>query len=213
MPKLVIFDCDGVLVDSEPVSNRVLQESLARHGLELSHQECLRIFTGLVTEAVREKAVELGAVLPATWESQVNQEDFNELRKGVEAIPGIKAVLDHLRSKGTQFCVASNGEFEKMQITLGQSGLISYFDGAMFSAPALGTAKPDPALFLYAAAQFGMSACDCVVIEDSTSGARAARRAGMRCFGYSTIDDASLLAEGAILFKNMNELPSLLGLE
>jgi len=212
-PKLVIFDCDGVLVDSEPLSNIVMRDSLARYGLPLTLDACMAHFVGTSMTGCRAKAQLLGAILPANWIAEIYAETYAALRKGVPVIPGIPALLDQLQGAKIPFCVASNGSIEKMQITLGQNGLLDRFENAIFSAQSLGVSKPDPDLFLIAAARLNTTPPDCVVIEDSPGGALAAARAGMRCFGFAPENQGqSLAAHGAHLFHNMSDLPALLSL-
>lgn len=212
-PELVIFDCDGVLVDSETVSNEVLARNLTRHGLEMTTAECMSHFVGGTMKSVGEKASDWGADLPADWIDQIYGEIYARLRQGVPAIAGVVNVLDRIDRAGIPFCVASNGSEEKMSITLGHTGLLSRFETAMFSAHTLGVAKPDPGLYLHAANTFGISPEFCAVIEDSLSGVTAARRAGMKCYGYSAHDDgAGLAEEGAEVFHDMAELAGLLGI-
>jgi beta-phosphoglucomutase-like phosphatase (HAD superfamily) len=122
-------------------------------------------------------------------------------------------VLDALDAAGIPYAMGSNGTPEKMQITLGQHGLIERFKGHLYSGQALGRPKPAPDLYLHAAAQLGKAPAECIVIEDSAAGARAARAAGMRCMGYAPHGHADRLAnEGAIPFTDMATLPKLLGL-
>jgi HAD superfamily hydrolase (TIGR01509 family) len=131
----------------------------------------------------------------------------------VPLIPGIVAVLDALDVAGIPFAMGSNGTPEKMQITLGQHGLVDRFRGHLYSGQALGRPKPAPDLYLHAAAALGVAPADCVVIEDSAAGARAARLAGMRCMGFAPHGHADRLkAEGALPFTAMADLPRLLGL-
>ncbi|WP_108860043.1 HAD family phosphatase [Ruegeria sp. Alg231-54] len=211
MHDLVIFDCDGVLVDSEVLSNQVLIDSFARHGLNLSLAECMALFVGGTMTGVRDKARALGADLPEDWIEQIYSKTYEVLRTGTPLIAGIPELLEQLDSLGIPYCVASNGRPEKMQITLGQNGLWDRFRDVMFSAHVLGVGKPDPALFIAAAQHFGANSP--VVIEDSESGVTAAKHADMRCLGYAAHDDgARLAALGAEVFDDMAQVPKLLGL-
>nr|WP_319388211.1 HAD-IA family hydrolase [uncultured Cohaesibacter sp.] len=212
-PKLVLFDCDGVLVDSETVANRVLVANLARHGLAIRIEDAERNFVGGTLQTAFEDLKAMGADLPDSWGMDYRKELHGKLREGVEPIAGVIAVLDRLDALGVPYCVASNGSDEKMAITLGQTGLWARFEGRRFSAKTVGVAKPDPGLFLAAAKGMGVAPADCVVVEDSASGATAARRAGMPCLGYAPKGDgAALLEQGARLFRDMALLPGLLGL-
>ncbi|RBW54841.1 HAD family phosphatase [Ruegeria sp. A3M17] len=211
MHDLVIFDCDGVLVDSEVLSNQVLIDSFARHGLNLSLAEYMALFVGGTMTGVRDKARALGADLPDDWIEQIYWATYEVLRAGTPLVAGVPELLAQLDSLGIPYCVASNGRPEKMQITLGQNGLWNRFRDVMFSAHILGVGKPDPALFIAAAQHFGAKSP--VVIEDSESGVTAAKRADMRCLGYAAHDDgARLAALGAEVFDDMAQVPKLLGL-
>ncbi len=211
MHDLVIFDCDGVLVDSEPLSNQVMVENLARYGLNLSVKDSVGLFLGSTMEGVRDKARSLGADLSDDWVQEVHAEIFERLRENVPLMPGVPDLLDALDRSGIPYCIASNGPPEKMEITLGQNGLWPRFKDALFSAHSLGTAKPDPLMFLTAAKRFGVTAP--LVLEDSASGVVAAMRANMRCLAYAPDHDGVELAKlGAEVFKDMSEVPSLLGI-
>ena len=210
-PKAVIFDCDGVVVDSEPMLFDMLATDLARYGLPLSVQSLPQIFLGMTLPGLRDKANAMGATLPATWCDDFYARLYAQLRLGVPLVAGILPVLAALDTAGIPFAMGSNGSAEKMQITLGQHGLIQRFKG-LFSGQALGKPKPAPDVYLLAAATMQIAPADCVVIEDSATGARAAAQAGMRCFGYAPHGGAALQAEGAVLFSDMKDLPALLGL-
>jgi HAD superfamily hydrolase (TIGR01509 family) len=213
-PKLVIFDCDGVLVDSEVASNQVVADNLARFGLHLSLSESMKLFVGATMDDVLQIAQDRGADLPPTWIDDVYRETYERLQQGVPLVPGIPELLATLDREGIPCCVASNGSEGKMRITLGQNDLWDRFHpNAMFSANTLGVAKPEPGLFLAAASHFDVQARDCLVIEDSATGATAALRAGMRCLGYAPEGTGAKLAEqGAEVFDAMTQVPGLIGL-
>ncbi|SDX29990.1 haloacid dehalogenase superfamily, subfamily IA, variant 3 with third motif having DD or ED [Ruegeria halocynthiae] len=211
MHDLVIFDCDGVLVDSELLSNQVMIDNLARYGLKLTLEDSFGFFVGGTMTGVRDKARSLGADLPEDWTEEIYEEIYEVLKAGTPLVSGVRELLAKLDANGIPFCVASNGRPEKMQITLGQNGLWERFKDVMFSAHVLGVAKPDPTLFLTASQFFGAQSP--VVVEDSASGVTAAIRANMRCLGYAAHDDgAGLSALGAEVFSDMSHVPGLLGL-
>lgn len=211
MHDLVIFDCDGVLVDSEVLSNQVMVDNLAGYGLHLALDDCMSMFVGGTMTGVRDKVRQMGADLPDDWTDQIYSEIYTKLRDGTPLVEGIPELLAQLDTQGIPYCVASNGRPEKMQITLGQNGLWERFSEVMFSAHVLGSGKPDPTLFLTAAQQFG--AISPVVIEDSENGVTAAIRANMRCLAYAAHDDgARLAALGGEVFTDMSHVPALLGL-
>ena len=211
MHDLVIFDCDGVLVDSEPLANQVMIDSLAQYGLHLTMQQCMSNFVGTTMTKAQDMARDMGAVLPDDWIDEVYVETYARLQNGVSLVDGIPEVLAALDAKGIPFCVASNGRVDKMKITLGQNGLWDRFRDVMFSAHVVGVGKPDPTMFQMAAQRF--DAVSPVVVEDSPSGVTAAIRANMRCLGYAAHDDgAKLAALGAEVFTDMAEVPALLGI-
>jgi HAD superfamily hydrolase (TIGR01509 family) len=213
-PGGVIFDCDGVLVDSEPASFDLLAAELAAHGLDLPRAEMERIFLGGTIAGVHAKARLLGAALPDDWVGDFYERLYARLGEGTPLVPGVLEVLDALDAAGVPYAVGSNGSDRKMQVTLGQHpGLVARFNGRLFSGQSLGAPKPAPDLYQHAARALGLLPAECVVIEDSPTGARAARAAGIRCFGFAPHDDGeALLAEGAVLFRSMGELPGLLRL-
>ncbi len=209
---MVIFDCDGVLVDSEPISNGVMQRSLARYGLPLPLDEVMRIFVGGTLEGGFMRAKERGADLPADWVSQIDAEICVALEAQAEAITGVVQVLDALEGAGIPYAVASNGPHRKMGITLGCTGLKARFDGRIYSADDVKNPKPAPDVYLKAATDAGVGPARCAVIEDSASGARAGKAAGMAVFGFAADTPADRLRPVCDqIFDKMAELPRLLG--
>ncbi|WP_245298764.1 HAD family hydrolase [Pseudotabrizicola sediminis] len=212
--KAVIFDCDGVVVDSEGMTFDLLVGEFAAHGLHLTVEVIARDFIGGTMADVANRARAAGAALPDTWVDDFYQRLYAHLAGGTPLIPGILPVLDALEAAGIPFAMGSNGSDEKMQITLGQHpGLIARFGGHLYSGQTLGAPKPAPDLYLHAARALGVPPADCVVIEDSPTGARAAQAAGMRCMGYAAHTPAERLsAVGAEPFFDMADLPRLIGL-
>jgi|SRR5215218_807382 len=214
-PKLVIFDCDGVLVDTEPISNRVMAETISETGLPMSTEEITEVFEGMrlndIAAAVEER---LGKRLPEGWVVAFEERRAVEFRKGVEAIPGVAEALTLIDAAGIRTCVASQASRQKMKLTLGLSGLIEHFEeGSLFSSRMVERGKPYPDLFLLAARSMNFHPAGCVVVEDGVLGARAGRLAGMNVFGYAPDGRGERLArEGAMAFESMAELPSLLSL-
>ena len=210
MIDLVIFDCDGVLVDSERLAIKVDVMVLARLGWALSEEEIVERFVG-VSDLHFRRAIEaqLGCTLPDDWEAEFQplyRKAFSEKLRPVE---GIVEALDRI---SLSTCVASSGTHEKMRFTLGLTGLYDRFDGRIFSATEVVHGKPAPDLFLYAAERMGVSPRASVVVEDSVSGVAAARAAGMRVLAYAGgVTPASKLAgPGTTVFREMSELPALL---
>ena len=213
-PDLVIFDCDGVLVDSEPITNRLLRDDLAMRGLDLSLRDVMSLAVGGTMRGVAARATKMGAEIPDDWVSGFYEIMYAALAEGTPLIDGVSAVLDQLDQADIPYCVGSNGSLEKMTITLGQHpSVFARLQGRMFSAHEHGTAKPDPDLYLIAARSYGIPPDRCAVIEDSPAGCTAARAAGMPCYGLAEHGDgARLAAMGAMVFHRMGKLPGLLGL-
>jgi HAD superfamily hydrolase (TIGR01509 family) len=214
-PELVIFDCDGVLVDTEPVSNRVMAESITEAGLAMSAEEVADAFEGMRLDDIADKVEKrLGASLPEDWIPAFEERRAAEFRKGVKAIPGVDDALMRIGGAGVRACVASQASLEKTRLTLGLSGLIERFgEGALFSSRMVERGKPHPDLFLFAARSMECDPADCVVVEDGVLGARAGRLAGMSVLGYAPDGRGERLKdEGARTFESMAELPALLGL-
>lgn len=212
-PELVLFDCDGVLVDSEPLTTQIMRDNLARYGLNVPLERIVDLFVGGTMPGVEKTARTMGAALPDDWLDEIYSEMLQQLGKSVEAIPGISNVLDVLDASGIKYAVCSNGPHAKMKVTLEKTGLLARFKGAMFSREDVVSPKPAPDVYLYAARKFGVSPQNCVVVEDSSTGAKAGQTAGIHTFGYTASTAAEILAPVCDqLFEDMNSLPELLGL-
>ncbi|MFC2966983.1 HAD family hydrolase [Acidimangrovimonas pyrenivorans] len=213
-PRAVIFDCDGVLVDSEAPAFEMMAEEFTRHGLPLSPEDVARDYVGGTMRMVWHRARAAGASLPDDWVEKFYVRLYARLGEGTPLIAGIEAVLDALDGAGIPYAVGSNGSPQKMQVTLGQHpAVMARFEGRLFSGQELGAPKPEPGLYLHAAQALGVAAANCVVVEDSPTGCIAARRAGIPCCGFAAHDDGErLAAEGARVFHRMADLPGLLGL-
>ena len=211
-PELVIFDCDGVLVDSEPIANRILAAMLSELGLPTTLEESMRDYMGRTLEACRELAqARLQKLLPPDFESEFSRRMYAAFRRELAAVAGADAAVQQLRSLGIAVCVASSGSHEKMQVSLGHTELLRHFEGRIFSASEVARGKPHPDIFLHAAARMRVPASGCVVVEDSVLGVRAGCAAGMRVLGFAARGDGSELREaGARIFRDMSRLPELL---
>ena len=215
-PAAVLFDCDGVIVDSEGPTFDLLIADLAAHGLPLTRNQLETHYIGGTIETVATRARAAGAGLPDDWVADIYARMYAMLEKGTPLIPGILQVFDRLDAWGIPFAVGSNGPPEKMRISLGQHGLIPRFR-AVLSGQSMGRPKPAPDVYLAAAAACGAAPRDCVVIEDSPSGAQAALAAGIPCLGFAahgpdTPPARRLTALGIPLFHSMADLPALLDL-
>jgi HAD superfamily hydrolase (TIGR01509 family) len=213
--QLVIFDCDGVLVDSEVISNRVLARMLSSEGLATTLEEARRSYQGLLLSEVLSSAeAKLGRVLPKDWLAGYEQARAEAFRRELAPVAGAQLVVERVRLAGLDVCVASQGKLEKTELSLELTGLRHLFPGrTVFSACSVARGKPHPDLFLHAASQMGSEPAACVVVEDTPSGVTAAVSAGMRALGYGAdSDDAALRRAGADVFEALDELPALLGL-
>ena len=209
-PSLIIFDCDGVLVDSERLSHAVLRQMLSEHGVDLSLDQTLEHFMGTSTEMCLEVLAGLiGQSAPADFMAQFRQRSFDAFRRELTPVEGARDLLTTLPHL---YCVASNGPREKMRFTLGHTGLLPLLEGRLFSAQDVGRPKPAPDLFLHAANVLGADPARCVVIEDSPTGVTAARSAGMPVLGFAAMGQAKkLLDAGATaVFSSLSQLPRLL---
>jgi HAD superfamily hydrolase (TIGR01509 family) len=207
---LVIFDCDGVLVDSEILAVEVDKRVLAEFGWHLSTDEIIDRFLGKssATFAAQLEA-HLGYTLPVDWEEPYIPWLFDAFDAHLQPVPGIAAALDEIPDRT---CVASSGTHQKIRRTLGLTNLLHRFEGRIFSSTEVANGKPAPDLFLYAAREMNAAPERCVVVEDSKYGVRAARAAGMRVLGFAGgLTPAEWLhAEGATVFTSMSELPALI---
>ncbi len=214
-PELVIFDCDGVLVDSERISNDVLARMLSEEGLSKTLEEARRDYQGLLLGDIGIAAeAELGRSLPPGWLESYERTRAEVFRRELRAVDGAAAAVAQVRDAGLAVCVASQGKLEKTRLSLQLTGLGYLFaDRALFSAHSVARGKPHPDLFLHAASTMGVDPSACVVVEDTPSGVVAAVAAGMRVFGYAADSDEDALRQaGAEILDAMEELPGRLGL-
>jgi HAD superfamily hydrolase (TIGR01509 family) len=206
---LVIFDCDGVLVDSERLAVRIEAELISELGWSITETEVMERFLGR-SDAHMLSVIEreLGRAVPE-WQGEYQRRLYDAFRADLVVVDGIEAALDRLT---IPFCIASSGTHDKMRLTLGQTGLLERFGGRIFSTTEVENGKPAPDLFLYAASRMNVSPERCVVVEDSRSGVEAARAAGMRSLGYAggLTPAAWLEGPGTIVFDDMTDLVSLL---
>jgi len=213
-PGLVIFDCDGVLVDTETLANRRLSAWLTEAGFAIGYEDCRRIFCGRSMKAVQDE-VEASGVLLGDFVERWYRDLPGLFEEGLEAVPHVETAVLAFKDAGIPWCVASSANVEKMHLTLGRTGLLVHFEDVLFSASMVERGKPFPDLFLHAARTMGFAPEACVVVEDAVPGVEAARAAGMRVFGYHgdpLTNRDGLAAAGATLFDDMRRLPSLLGL-
>lgn len=211
--ELVIFDCDGVLVDSEVISNRVLAEMLTEEGLPTTLAQARHEYQGLLLADVMARAeAKRGRVFPPGWLARYEAWRAEAFRRELAPVTGAAETVEQLCAAGLKVCVASQGKLTKTRLSLALTGLDQLFpERARFSAHAVANGKPAPDLFLHAAAAMGAEPAGCAVVEDTPSGVLAAISAGMRAFGYTAdSDEHALRNAGAELLPSLRELPGLL---
>jgi HAD superfamily hydrolase (TIGR01509 family) len=211
---LVIFDCDGVLVDSEPLANVSFSRALKAVGLDWSVEETMRRLMGRSLKSCLEICeAELGRKLPDDFLEKMQAVTYQSFRDApLQPVAGVRDAIVALQEAGLDTCVASSGSPEKMRFTLGLTGLWDLFDGRIYSASQVPRGKPFPDLFLHAAINMDVQPFNCVVIEDSVPGVQAARSAGMRALAYAGEPYANrdtLRQAGGQVFDDMKQLPAL----
>jgi HAD superfamily hydrolase (TIGR01509 family) len=209
---LVIFDNDGVLVDSEPMSNRLLAAYLTELGHPTSYEDSIRDYMGSamhrIHDLVRERT---GQRLPEDFDDVFHARVFAAFERELKPVAGVGDVLEKLVADGTPYCVASSGSHERIRVGHRTTGLDRWFDeGRIFSSQDVGRGKPAPDLFLYAAERMEVAPERCVVVEDSPLGVQAAVAAGMDVYGFTAMTPAVKLAQATRLFSRMEELTGLL---
>ncbi|MET9370202.1 HAD family hydrolase [Streptomyces griseoflavus] len=209
---LVIFDNDGVLVDSEPISNRLLAAHLTELGHPTSYEDSIRDYMGSAMHRVHDLVEErTGRRLPADFDDVFHARVFAAFERELKPVVGATDVLEKLTEDGVPYCVASSGSHERIRVGHRTTGLDRWFDDErIFSSQDVGRGKPAPDLFLHAAERMGAAPGRCVVVEDSPLGVRPAVAAGMDVYGYTAMTPAAKLAGATRLFDDMRELNSLL---
>jgi HAD superfamily hydrolase (TIGR01509 family) len=229
LPSLVIFDCDGVLVDSEPIANAVFAKHLVKIGINLTLEQTMARFMGRslkscmedVAAELQQKKLPQPANFPVDFLDAMQIDTFAAFRTQLQPVAGVAAAIDAIEAQGITTCIASSGDHEKMKLTLGKTGLFNRFEGRIYSATQVAKGKPAPDLFLFAAAQMGVPTSQCVVVEDSPFGVEAAVAAGMRAMAYCALTNFNeMLARPGVNdatqamrvreFQSMDMLPSLL---
>ncbi|MGW2827423.1 HAD family hydrolase [Streptomyces sp. NPDC001443] len=209
---LVIFDNDGVLVDSEPISNRLLAAYLTELGHPTSYEDSIRDYMGSAMHRIHDLVQErTGRQLPPDFDDVFHARVFAAFERELKPVPGVADVLSKLTVDGVPYCVASSGSHERIRVGHRTTGLDRWFDeDRIFSSQDVGRGKPAPDLFLYAAERMGVPPQKCVVIEDSPLGVQAAVAAGMDVYGFTAMTPAERLAGATQLFSDHGELADLL---
>ncbi|MER7761226.1 HAD-IA family hydrolase [Streptomyces sp. NPDC097619] len=209
---LVIFDNDGVLVDSEPVANTILAAYLTELGHPTSYEDSLRDYMGAAVHRVHDLIGErTGQRLPADFDATLHARTAAAFARELRPVEGVVEVLEELRARGVPYCLASSGSHARIRVGHRSAGLTPWFPEALIhSAEDVGKGKPAPDLFLYAAERMGVEPARCLVVEDSALGVRAAVAAGMDVVGYTGMTPPAELAGATHLFGHMKELPALI---
>jgi HAD superfamily hydrolase (TIGR01509 family) len=210
--ELIIFDNDGVLVDSEPISNRILADFLTEVGYPTTYEDSIRDFMGAAVHRIHDVVLErTGRRLPAGFNEAFHARVFTAFERELRPVAGVDVVLAKLAAEGVPYCLASSGTHQRIRTALRVTGLSGRFgEERIFSAQDVGRGKPAPDLFLHAAAAMGVQPGRCAVVEDSPLGVRAARAAGMDVFGFTAMTPAGRLGAATGVFGGMGELSDLL---
>ncbi|MER8098064.1 HAD family hydrolase [Streptomyces goshikiensis] len=212
---LVIFDNDGVLVDSEPLANGILAGYLSELGHPTSYDDSLRDYMGAAVHRVHDVVFERsGARLPADFDETLHARTFAAFERELKPVPGVEEVLGALTAQGVAYCLASSGSHERIRVGHRAAGIDGWFEEEwLYSADDVGKGKPAPDLYLHAADQMGVLPARCVVVEDSPLGVEAARAAGMDVFAFTGMMPPERLPGATGYFGDMKQLIGLLGLE
>lgn len=207
--KCIIFDCDGVLVDSEPISIQILVDMANSYGANIDLAYGMKHFKGsFMTACIEKISARVNQSLPDSFQDDYRKQSFEAFKKGMKSVDGIKTVLDNLT---VPFCVASSGPEDKIRLNLELAGLLPYFENKIFSCYTIQKWKPDPAVFLWAAKTMNFKPSDCLVIEDSLSGVKAAKAGGFDVFGFTAHDyNNELKNEATKTFSSMDLLLKLI---
>ncbi|WP_347052410.1 HAD family hydrolase [Flavobacterium olei] len=207
--KCIIFDCDGVLVDTEKIGNGILLEMAQEYGFKMELEDAYRNFNGRnlkdcfkhIEESIEQK-------LPETFETEYREKSFEAFKTQVKPMEGVVAFINELK---IPYCVASSGPMDKIRLNLEVAGLLDKFEGRMFSSYQINSWKPEPGIFLHAAKEMGFEVKDCIVVEDSKAGVKAGISGGFKVYGFANgFNNEDLKAEGAELFTSYEELRELL---
>ncbi|MGW3916723.1 HAD family hydrolase [Streptomyces sp. NPDC005070] len=209
---LIIFDNDGVLVDSESISNTHLAAYLTELGHPTSYEDSLRDYMGSAMHRIHDLVLErTGRRLPDDFDDVFHARVFAAFERELKPVPGAGQVLEKLAADGVPYCVASSGSHERIRVGHRTTGLDRWFDeDRIFSSQDVGRGKPAPDLFLHAAERMGVRPERCAVVEDSPLGVQAANAAGMDVYGFTAMTPADRLTGATQLFADMGELADLL---
>lgn len=203
--KCIIFDCDGVLVDTEKIGNGIMLEMAAEYGFKMKLEEAYRDFNGRkLKECFGYIEEAIGKKLPDTFEADYRQKSFEAFKTQVKPMEGVLSFIGKLK---IPYCVASSGPVDKIRLNLEVAGLLDKFENKIFSSYQINSWKPEPGIFLHAAKEMGFDVKDCIVIEDSKAGVIAGIHGGFKVYGFANgFNNEDLQKEGAELFHSYEEL-------
>ena len=207
--KCIIFDCDGILVDSETIANQVLLSMSAPFGLKMTMEEAVKNFNGRRLKNIFEQIEKLtDKKLPDSFETDFRKQTFEAFKTDLKAVKGVRRFIENL---SVPYCVASSGPIENITLNLTTTGLIQNFENRIFSSYEINSWKPDPEIFIHACNQMGFKKEECIVIEDSVAGVIAGVKGGFKVFALANENNAQdLRDEGATVFYNYEELETIL---
>ncbi|OMQ10418.1 HAD family phosphatase [[Flexibacter] sp. ATCC 35103] len=203
--KCIIFDCDGVLVDTEKIGNGIMLSMAAEHGFKMKLEDAYRDFNGRnLKECFLHIEEAIGKKLPDNFESEYREKSFEAFKTQVKPMEGIVEFLNKLT---IPYCVASSGPVDKIRLNLEVAGLLNKFENKIFSSYQINSWKPEPGIFLHAAKEMGFDVKDCIVIEDSKAGVIAGIKGGFKVYGFANgFNNEDLQKQGAELFHSYEEL-------
>ncbi|MDA6070137.1 HAD family hydrolase [Flavobacterium sp. AC] len=207
--KCIIFDCDGVLVDTEKIGNGILLSMAAQYGFEMKLEDAYRDFNGRnLKECFSHIETAIGKNLPDSFEREYREKSFEAFKTQVKPMEGIVEFLNKLK---IPYCVASSGPVDKIRLNLEVAGLLDKFEDKIFSSYQIKSWKPEPGIFLHAAKEMGFEVKDCIVIEDSKAGVIAGIQGGFKVYGFANgFNNEDLEKEGAELFSSYEELAEII---
>lgn len=210
--KCLIFDNDGVLIDSEIISNRVMVEMAKSVGVDIDMDYAMKNFSGVSLQSTMDYVEkEAGEKLPADFEQEFRKRTFELFKTDLKPVEGVAELLDKIM---VPCCVASSGPRKKLELSLEVTNLLPKFENRIFSCYDIGVWKPNPDIFLHAAGEMGFKPNECAVIEDSLAGVKAARAGGFDVFGFANERNKEEFEKlGAVVFFSMEELAGLLELQ
>lgn len=208
MTRLVIMDCDGVLVDSEAIANRVMAHHITRAGWPMTGPESEALFKGAtMTQVISRVERTLGRRLTPVWMERFETDCFSAFMDELLPVDGVIDLIRRIHRAGVLTCVASQGPRKKMDVTLTAAGLIDMMGGHLFSAAEIGRPKPAPDIFLHAAMRMSIPPSQCLVIEDSVTGVKAALAAGMKVIGYDAAKTGDLAIDPRVkIIHHMSDI-------